>query len=70
VCPGLVDTPMARAAQERRSPSARKDVAARRGYLIERDGTADEIAEAIVLAGTNGYLTGSTIAVDGGRTLH
>jgi NAD(P)-dependent dehydrogenase (short-subunit alcohol dehydrogenase family) len=70
VCPGLVDTPMARAAQEGRSPSARKGVAARRGYLIERDGTAEEIAEAIVLAGTNGYLTGSTIAIDGGRTLH
>ena len=70
VCPGLVDTPMARAAQQHRSSSAREGVAARRGYLIERDGTADEIAEAIVLAGTNRYLTGSTIAVDGGRTLH
>lgn len=70
VCPGLVDTPMARAAQRKRSPGARAGVAERRGYLIDRDGTAEELAEAIVLAGTNGYLTGSTIAVDGGRSLH
>ncbi|WP_037359318.1 SDR family NAD(P)-dependent oxidoreductase [Amycolatopsis orientalis] len=70
VCPGLVDTPMARAAQRGRSPAARDAVAARQGYLVGRDGTADELAEAIVLAGTNGYLTGSTIAVDGGRSLH
>lgn len=70
VCPGLVDTPMARAAQRQRSPDAREGVAERRGYLVDRDGTADELAEAIVLAGTNGYLTGSTIAVDGGRSLH
>lgn len=49
---------------------ARDGVAARQGYLIDRDGTADELAEAIVLAGTNGYLTGATLAVDGGRSLH
>ncbi|MCR6485133.1 SDR family oxidoreductase [Amycolatopsis sp. OK19-0408] len=70
VCPGLVDTPMARAAQRDRSPAARDGVNARQGYLISRDGTADELAEAIVLAGTNGYLAGATIAVDGGRSLH
>jgi NAD(P)-dependent dehydrogenase (short-subunit alcohol dehydrogenase family) len=70
VCPGLVDTAMARSAQKMRSPGAREGVTTRRGYLISRDGTADELAEAIVLAGTNGYLTGSTIAVDGGRSMH
>jgi NAD(P)-dependent dehydrogenase (short-subunit alcohol dehydrogenase family) len=70
VCPGLVDTPLARTAQEWRSPAERAKVAGRRGYLIDREGTADEIAEAVVLAGTNGYLTGSTLAVDGGRSLH
>ncbi|TMU99810.1 SDR family oxidoreductase [Streptomyces sp. DASNCL29] len=70
VCPGLVDTPLARAAQERRSPSERGRVDERRGYLIGRAGTAEEIAEAVVLAGTNGYLTGATLAVDGGRSLH
>ncbi|OPF83887.1 SDR family oxidoreductase [Streptomyces antioxidans] len=70
VCPGLVDTPLARAAQEQRSPGERGLVDERRGYLIGRAGTAGEIAEAVVLAGTNGYLTGSTLAVDGGRSLH
>lgn len=70
VCPGLVDTPMARAAQAARPPEARRAVATRRDYLIDREGTADELAEAVVLAGTHRYLTGSTIAVDGGRSLH
>ncbi|MBP8531673.1 hypothetical protein [Streptomyces sp. MK37H] len=68
--PRLVDTPLARTAQERRSPSERGHVDERRGYLIGRAGTAEEIAEAVLLAGTNGYLTGATLAVDGGRSLH
>lgn len=70
VCPGLVDTPLARTARERPSPSERANADERRGYLIGRAGTAEEIAEAVVLAGTNGYLTGATLAVDGGRSLH
>jgi NAD(P)-dependent dehydrogenase (short-subunit alcohol dehydrogenase family) len=70
VCPGLVDTPMARAAQDLRSPGERSAVADKRGYLISRDGTAEEIADAVLAVGANGYLTGSTLAVDGGRSLH
>ncbi|MEU6578878.1 SDR family oxidoreductase [Streptomyces sp. NPDC046805] len=70
VCPGLVDTPLARTTQKQRSSAERANVAERRGYLIGREGTAEEIADAVMLAGTNGYLTGSTLVVDGGRSLH
>jgi NAD(P)-dependent dehydrogenase (short-subunit alcohol dehydrogenase family) len=70
VCPGLVDTPMARAAQDLRSPAERGAVAGKRGYLVQRDGTPGEIADAVLAVARNGYLTGSTLAVDGGRSLH
>ncbi|KXF49379.1 hypothetical protein AXA44_25005 [Rhodococcus sp. SC4] len=70
VCPGLVDTPLARAAQELRSPTESTGVAERRGYLVPREGTVDEIADVVLMAATNGYLTGSVIAVDGGRSMH
>lgn len=70
VCPGLVDTPMARAAQTLRSPEASAAVTTRTGYLVQRQGTVGEITDVVMLAATNGYLTGSVISVDGGRTLH
>ncbi|WP_442214622.1 SDR family NAD(P)-dependent oxidoreductase [Specibacter sp. RAF43] len=70
VCPGLVDTPMARRAQELRRDETRSAVQNFDNYLIKRTAEPDEIAEAVVFLGTNRYLTGSTLAVDGGRTLH
>jgi NAD(P)-dependent dehydrogenase (short-subunit alcohol dehydrogenase family) len=70
VCPGLVDTPMARRSQELRTDSARQAVEEYRGYLVRRHGEAREIAEAVVLLATNAYTTGAALAVDGGRSLH
>jgi NAD(P)-dependent dehydrogenase (short-subunit alcohol dehydrogenase family) len=70
VCPGLVDTPMARQAQEARGTEAAAEVSGYAQYLLKRAGTAEELAAAIVSLAVNPYITGSTLAVDGGRTLH
>lgn len=72
VCPGLVDTPMASRAQTQRPAQSSAAVAAFEGYLIKREADADELAAAVCFLASDaaGYLTGSTLAVDGGRTLH
>jgi NAD(P)-dependent dehydrogenase (short-subunit alcohol dehydrogenase family) len=70
VCPGLVDTPMARDAQSIRSAEARESVQNFDNYLIKRYGEAAELAAAIVFLALNEYATGSTLALDGGRSLH
>src|SRR5262245_50400964 len=57
VAPGLVDTDMGR-------PLIEAGVAAR--IPVGRAGTGDEIAQAVVLIVGNGFLTGQTIAVNGG----
>jgi 3-oxoacyl-[acyl-carrier protein] reductase len=57
VAPGLVDTEMGK-------PLMEAGVAAR--IPVGRAGTGDEIAQAVVLLVTNGYMTGQTIAVNGG----
>jgi NAD(P)-dependent dehydrogenase (short-subunit alcohol dehydrogenase family) len=67
ICPGAIDTPLldrvygagrheAMAAVERRVPAGRL-------------GRPDEIADAVVFLMTNGYVTGITLAVDGGVQL-
>ncbi len=58
VAPGLIDTEMTRALIDS------GDVIAR--IPSGRAGTADEIAKAVLLAITNGYITGQTISVNGG----
>jgi 3-oxoacyl-[acyl-carrier protein] reductase len=57
VAPGLVDTEMGK-------PLIEAGVAAR--IPVGRAGRGDEIAQAIVLLMGNGYMTGQTIAVNGG----
>lgn len=57
VAPGLVDTEMGR-------PLIESGFAAR--IPVGRAGSGDEIAEAVVLLVRNGYMTGQTIAVNGG----
>lgn len=68
--PGLVDTPLARAAQNQRGDEAAHQAASFSNYLVRRSGTVDELARAAIMLLTNEYITGSTLAVDGGRTLH
>ncbi|AOB32785.1 hypothetical protein AKI39_21660 [Bordetella sp. H567] len=72
VCPGIVDTPMLRNSFDTfADPSEALSIIADR-YLIKRPGTVDEIAQvvAFLLGDGAGYITGSALAVDGGRSFH
>ncbi|MDJ0609102.1 MAG: SDR family oxidoreductase [Kiloniellales bacterium] len=66
VAPGLIDTPMVSLEGAEREAHYKKATA---DILIPRAGTADEIAQAIMLVVTNDFMTGSTIDVDGGLLL-
>jgi 3-oxoacyl-[acyl-carrier protein] reductase len=57
IAPGLIDTEMGR-------PLVEAGVAAR--IPVRRAGTTDEVAEAVILVVSNGYITGQTLAVNGG----
>ena len=72
VCPGLVDTPLADRTQEHRPTEAMRAVESFEHYLIKRTATAKEIADSICFLASSsaGYITGATLAVDGGRTMH
>jgi NAD(P)-dependent dehydrogenase (short-subunit alcohol dehydrogenase family) len=72
VCPGLVNTPMARNAQELRPEPTRQAVQAYDGYLVKRSADACEVAESICFLASDSsrYITGTTLAVDGGRCMH
>lgn len=63
VSPGLIDTPMVSLEGSERTDFYSKSSA---GNLIPRAGTADEVAQAIVFAVQNEFITGTTIDVDGG----
>ncbi|MEM7506510.1 MAG: SDR family oxidoreductase [Pseudomonadota bacterium] len=63
VSPGQIDTPMVALEGEARAAHYAKTTA---DHLIQRPGTADEVAQGIVFAVTNDFVTGTTIDVDGG----
>jgi NAD(P)-dependent dehydrogenase (short-subunit alcohol dehydrogenase family) len=63
VSPGQIDTPMVALQGEARREMYAKSTA---NNLIPRPGTADEVAQAIVFAVENEFVTGTTIDVDGG----
>jgi 3-oxoacyl-[acyl-carrier protein] reductase len=60
VAPGLVDTEMGK-------PLIEAGVVAR--IPVGRIGTGDEIAQVIMLLVSDGYITGQTLAVNGGGFL-
>jgi NAD(P)-dependent dehydrogenase (short-subunit alcohol dehydrogenase family) len=66
VSPGTIDTPMVglKGAARRK---AYKDMT--EANLIPRAGTADEVAQGIVFAVQNDFVTGTTIEIDGGWIL-
>ena len=66
VAPGVIDTPMFAASGEQREAFLKQATARN---LIPRAGTADEVAEAVLLLLRNEFMTGTTIDVDGGALL-
>jgi NAD(P)-dependent dehydrogenase (short-subunit alcohol dehydrogenase family) len=72
VCPGAVDTPMFRSSYETSEDPERDLEAIRQRYAMHRIAAPEEVAEAILyLSGAgSSYITGTALAVDGGRTFH
>ncbi len=70
VCPGPVDTDMGRINLDPALPPEAARAAFEQGLPVQRMGTAEEIAEAVVwlAAEAGGFVTGSVFAIDGGRT--
>ncbi|MEM1276771.1 MAG: SDR family oxidoreductase [Pseudomonadota bacterium] len=66
VAPGQIDTPMSPLEGEARTEFYAKTTA---GNLIPRAGHPDEIAQAVLFAVKNDFITGTTIDVDGGWLL-
>ena len=66
VSPGFIDTPMFPAEGEAREQFLSQATA---NNVIKRAGTADEVAQGIVFAVSNDFVTGTTIDVDGGALL-
>lgn len=66
VSPGQIDTPMVGLKGADREAHYRKTTA---GHLIPRAGSADEVAQGILFAVQNDFVTGTTIDVDGGWLL-
>jgi 2-keto-3-deoxy-L-fuconate dehydrogenase len=70
ICPGMIDTPMRWAALDARAAAGDDPSAALAPYAIRRLGRAEEVAEAALFLACAEYITGATLAVDAGRTLH
>ena len=66
VSPGIIDTPMFPVEGEAREQFLNQATAAN---LIKRPGTAEEVADGILFAAGNEFVTGSVIDVDGGMLL-
>jgi NAD(P)-dependent dehydrogenase (short-subunit alcohol dehydrogenase family) len=72
VCPGAVDTPLFRSSYEHEDDPERELEAIRQRYAMRRIAAPEELAEAILYLSGPGssYITGTALAVDGGRSFH
>ena len=66
VSPGTIDTPMSTLEGEERKTFYQN---ATKTNLIPRAGTPEEVAQGIIFAIENDFITGTTIDVDGGWLL-
>jgi len=72
VCPGAIDTPLLRGSYENdENPGAVLQAITDR-YLMRRIGDVDEVADAVLYltSDESTFVTGTALAVDGGRTFH
>lgn len=72
ICPGAVETELFRSSIDRADDPQAAYEAVRARYALRRIASPDEIAAAILwlTSGESSYVTGTAIAVDGGRTFH
>lgn len=72
ICPGMIDTPMARATLERRRARGEDPEFPAALYAIKRIGRVEEVAAAALFLASPAaaYVTGAALAVDAGRALH
>ncbi|MFP1646359.1 SDR family NAD(P)-dependent oxidoreductase [Pontitalea aquivivens] len=70
VCPGMVETPMTQSFLKTASGESKPEIT--NNYALKRTATAEEIAAAILFltSSESSFVTGTTMAVDGGRTFH
>lgn len=70
VCPGMVDTPMTKQVLRDRAGQVRSEITGK--YALNRAAQPSEIALAILFltSAESSFITGTTLAVDGGRTYH
>lgn len=72
ICPGIIETPLFRTSYEN-APDPQAELARIVDrYVIKRVGQPDDIASAALFltSAESSYMTGTAMAVDGGRTFH
>jgi NAD(P)-dependent dehydrogenase (short-subunit alcohol dehydrogenase family) len=72
VCPGAVDTPLFRSSWETKSNPLDGFAEIEARYALQRIAEPREIADAVLwlTSDESSYVTGTAIAVDGGRSFH
>ena len=72
VCPGIIDTPMFRASYENSADPEAEFARIMERFTIKRVGQPTEVAHAVLYltCDESAYVTGSALAVDGGRAFH
>ncbi|MCE9525721.1 MAG: SDR family oxidoreductase [Planctomycetales bacterium] len=64
IAPGIIRTSF-----HKDMPAERKEFNLKHRVPLHREGTAEQVAEAVALLITNDYITGETVVIDGGLTM-